>query len=90
MTYDQLLQYCFFFRGEAICPQHYENKHEGKLWQAEKAICEDLSSLVDSSNARVSIARAVSLYVGKWHPYKLFDIMDIYFEKCPELRSKLT
>lgn len=90
MTYEQILQYCHFFKGEAICPQYYDGKTEGKLWQAEKTICEDLPNLVDSLNPEISLAQAVSLYIGKWSPYKLFEIMDVYFEKCTDLRSKLS
>ena len=51
-------------------------------------ICEDLSELVDDANPRVSFAQAVATYVGKWDPYSLYEVMETYFEKCPELRFK--
>jgi len=51
-------------------------------------ICEHLSELVDDANPRVSFAKAVASYVGKWDPYSLYEVMETYFEKCPELRFK--
>lgn len=89
MLYSQLLPLCYFFKGEAMCPLEYDGKNEGELWFAEKMICEDLSELVDDANPRVSFARAVASYVGKWDPYSLYEVMETYFEKCPELRFKL-
>ena len=77
MLYSQLLPLCYFFKGEVMCPLEYDRKNEGKLWFAEKMICEHLSELVDDANPRVSFAKAVAAYV-----------METYFEKCPELRFK--
>ena len=88
MTYNQLLEYCYFYKGEVMCPLEYDRKNEGKLWFAEKMICEDLSELVDDANPRISFARAVASYVGKWAPYSLYEVMETYFEKFPELRFK--
>ena len=51
-------------------------------------ICEHLSELVDDANPRISFAQAVASYVGKWDPYFLYEVMETYFEKCPELRFK--
>ena len=58
------------------------------LWFAEKIICKDLSKLVDDANPHVSFAQAVPSYVGKWDSYSLYEVMETYFEKCPELRFK--
>lgn len=88
MTYNQLLEYCYFYKGEVICPEEFDKKNEGELWFAEKMICEHLSELVDDANPRVSFAQAVASYVGKWDPYSQYEVMDTYFEKCPELRFK--
>lgn len=51
-------------------------------------ICEDLSELVDDANPRVSFAQAVASYLSKWDPYSLYEVMETYFEKCPEQRFK--
>ena len=50
MLYSQLLPLCYFFKGEVMCPLEYDRKNEGKLWFAEKMICEHLSELVDDAN----------------------------------------
>lgn len=76
MTYNQLLEYCYFYKGEVICPKEFDKKNEGELWFAEKMICEDLSELVDDANPRVSFAQAVASYVGKWDPYSLYEVME--------------
>ena len=88
MTYNQLLEYCYFYKGEVICPEEFDKKNQGELWFAEKMICEHLSELVDDANPRVSFAQAVAYYVGKWDPYSLYEVMETYFEKCPEVRFK--
>ena len=36
MLYNQLLEYCYFFKSEVMCPLEYDRKNEGKLWFAEK------------------------------------------------------
>ena len=90
MNEKTLLQHCHFYKGEAICPPQFDGKDAGKLWQAEKIICEDLPELVKNPNPRESMAQTVSDYVQKWSPFKFQEIMDTYFEKYPDLRSKLT
>ena len=90
MNETSLLQYCHFYKGEELCPKRYDGKNGGKLWQAEKFICEELFGLVDNSNPRISMAQFVSDYVQKWSPYKFRDVMETYFEKFPESRSQLT
>lgn len=39
MLYNQLLEYCYFYKGEVICPEEFDKKNEGELWFAEKMIC---------------------------------------------------
>ena len=90
MNETSILQYCYFDKGEEICPKQYDGQNEGKLWQAEKFICEELFGLVDNSTPRISTAQLVSDYVQKWSPYKFRDVMETYFEKFPESRSQLT
>ncbi len=31
MTYNQLLKYCYFYKGEVICPKEFDKKNEGEL-----------------------------------------------------------
>lgn len=83
MNKTELLKYCYFFKDEKQCPQSYDGKHEGKLWQAEKMICEYMTELVHKDNPRESMANAIAMYIEKWSPYKYLEVMDIYFEKCP-------
>ena len=90
MNETSILQYCYFYKGEEICPKQYDGKNEGKLWQAEKFICEELFGLVDNSTPRISTAQLVSDYVQKWSPYNFRDVMETYFEKFPESRSQFT
>lgn len=35
MNEQDLLKYCFFYKGEAIIPPTFDKKNEGKLWVAE-------------------------------------------------------
>ena len=81
MTEQEILQYCQFYKGEAMIPQSFDQKNEGKLWVAEKAICEDFSNLIDRSNPRRKVAELVAAYVSKWSPLKFRSVMKTYFEK---------
>ena len=36
MLYNQLLEYCYFYKGEVICPEEFDRKNEGKLQFVEK------------------------------------------------------
>lgn len=87
---QELLKYCYFYKGEDACPEKYNGKKEGKLWHTEKAVCEYFPSVINDTSPRESFAQYVSAYIGKWCPYSLFEIMDVYFEKCPDLRLKLS
>ena len=80
MTYNRLLEYSYFYKGETIYPEEFDQKNEGMLWFAEKMIWEDLSELVDDANPRVSFAQAVPSYVGKWDSYSLYEVMETYFK----------
>lgn len=89
MTETQLLKYCLFYRGEVLVPVEYDGKAEGKIWAAEKIICEQMPNDVDESNPALSMAELVSAYVGKWSPYKYADVMSVYLDKCPaEVKSQ--
>ncbi|MBW4769912.1 hypothetical protein [Hoylesella nanceiensis] len=77
-----------FIKAKYFGPKEFDKKNEGELWFAEKMICEDLSELVDDANPRVSFAQAVASYLSKWDPYSLYEVMETYFEKCPEQRFK--
>lgn len=62
-------------------------KNEGKLWVAEKYICEDIPNLIDKENPRRSIASYIAAYVGKWAPFNFMDIMATYFKKSPDVKD---
>lgn len=64
-----------------MIPQSFDQKNDGKLWVAEKAICEEFSNLIDRSNPRRKIAELVAAYVSKWSPFKFRSVMKTYFEK---------
>ena len=82
MTYEQILPYCLFFKGEPIVPQQYDQKNEGELWFAEKMICEDLCEKITLNKPHKQIAEWVAAYVSKWDPYGFESVMETYFEKA--------
>ena len=36
MLYNQLLEYCYFFKGEVMCPLEYDRKNEEKAMVCRK------------------------------------------------------
>lgn len=82
--YNEIL---FFYKGEIIIPSRFVKKNEGKLWVAEKYICEDIPNLIDKENPRRSIASYIAAYVGKWAPFNFMDIMATYFKKSPDVKD---
>lgn len=89
MTELQLLKYCHFFKGEALTPFEQTDGHR-LLWLAEKWICEEVNNLIDPTDPQKAIASYVAAYVGKWSPFELKSIMDIYFQKAPELKAEIS
>lgn len=89
MTSNSLLKYCLFYKGEVICPPKYDGKNAGKLWKAEQFVCEELYNLVDNSKPHQSFVQYVSDYVQKWSPFRFKEIMNEYFDRDNELKSKL-
>jgi hypothetical protein len=89
MTELQLRPFCHFYHGETICPLDFDGKNEGKIWQAEKIVCEDFQNEIDPSNPAVSFAQYVVMYIEKWAPFTFADILETYFMHCPEMRSQL-
>lgn len=92
LSREEILKHCQFYKGEgrdARPPKDFDRKNEGKLWAAERIICENMPELVDPSNPRQSLCQYVSYYVGKWDPYDFREVMETYFEKCPNLRGKI-
>ena len=79
MTEQDLLKYCYFYKGEALIPPDFDKKNEGKLWVAEKFICEEIPHLIDEENPRKSIASYIDSYVGKWAPFKHDEVMTTYY-----------
>lgn len=88
MTYNEILPYCLFFNGEELVPSSLDQT-DGRLWLAEKKVCEEFPSLVSDENPRTSLASAVYYFLGKWYPFKFGDYMNRYFEKAPELKDSL-
>lgn len=89
MTEQELLKFCHYYKGESIIPPSFDKKNEGKLWVAEKAICEDFSNLVGRNNPKRRVAELVAAYVSKWSPYSFRSVMNTYFEKSPELKGEI-
>ena len=89
MTEQEILQYCQFYKGEAMIPQSFDQKNEGKLWVAEKIICEDFFNMIDRNNPRKKIAELIAAYVGKWAPYEFRSVMKTYFDKVPDLEKEI-
>ena len=89
MTEQEILQYCYFYKGEAMIPQSFDHKNEGKLWVAEKTICEDFSNLIERNNPRRKIAELVAAYVSKWSTINFRSVMRTYFEKVSDLKDEI-
>ncbi len=87
MTEQELLKLCFYYKGEELVPPRFSKTDEGKLWQAEKIICEELQCLIEKENPKMSIAKAVAAYVSKWCPYDFGKIMDEYFSNAEDIRE---
>lgn len=87
MTREEVLRYCFFYKGEVLCPQKYLDTIEGELWQSERFVCEEIPHKVSASNPRVSLAEWVCVYTGKWDPYDYQKALELYLEKVPEARE---
>ncbi len=88
MTEAQLLKFCLFYKGEALCPEQFDQTPEGELWAAEKFVCEDLQGQIDESDPQRSMANWVASHVGKWDPFGWREVMAIYLAKVPNLKLK--
>lgn len=78
MNKTELMKYCRYYRGESICPPEYDGKIEGKLWQTEMMICEDMPQCIDVTHPRQSLREYVAAYVGKWWPFQHIEILSKY------------
>lgn len=72
-----------------MIPKSFDQKNEGKLWVAEKAICEDFSNLISRKNPRREIAEYIAAYVGKWAPFEFREVMEVYFKHVPDLKESI-
>jgi hypothetical protein len=86
MTYEEILPFCLFFKGEALVPQQYNQQNEGQLWLAEKMICEEFNNQIRATNPTKDIAGLVAAYIGKWNPYGFQSVMKTYFNKLQDPR----
>ena len=89
MTSNAMIRYCRYYKGEAICPPQYDKTNAGKLWQAEKFVCEEFFNLINWVVPYYSFIEYVSAYVEKWSPYKCEEIMNEYFNNRPDKYSDI-
>ena len=89
MTSNAMIRYCRYYKGEAICPPQYDGTNAGKLWQAEKFVCEEFFNLISWVVPYYSFIEYVSAYVEKWSPYKCEEIMNEYFNNRPDIYSDI-
>ena len=89
MTEQEVMKFCHYYKGEAIVPLSFEQKYEHALWLAEKYICEELFNQIEEENPRRYIADIIASYVSKWMPYEFGDIMNVYWEKVPDLKADI-
>ena len=89
MTSNAMIKYCRYYKGEAICPPQYDGTNAGKLWQAEKFVCEEFFNLINWVVPYYSFIEYVSAYVEKWSPYKCEEIMNEYFNNRPDIYSDI-
>ncbi len=88
MTEQQLLKHCHFYQGEALPP--FEQKNGRRLlWLAEKWVCEEGANLIDENNPETEMASYIASYVGKWAPFNASSIMELYFQKAPQLKAEI-
>ena len=89
MTEQEVMKFCHYYKGEAMIPQSFDQKNEGKLWVAEKVICEEFPNLIERNNPRRKIAELIAAYVSKWSPMKFYSIMQTYFENASDLEDEI-
>lgn len=88
MTEQELLKYCHFYKGEALCP--FEHPDQCRyLWNAERWVCEEGCNLIDPTNVKFSLANYVAAFVSKWNPYEFGLLMDVYFQNSPEYKDRI-
>ena len=88
MTEEDLLRYCFYYKGEAMMPQSFDNDSNLiELWTAEKFVCKEMTHMIDEKNPRKSVANWVAAYVSKWDPWEFRDVLDVYLEKVPDQKE---
>ena len=89
MTNNAMIKYCRYYKGEAICPPQYDGTNAGKLWQAEKFVCEEFFNLINTIVPYFGFIEYVSAYIEKWSPYKCDAIMKEYFDHRPDIYSDI-
>lgn len=92
MTTAELTELCHFYHGEQSCPLDYDRTPLGKLWQAEKMLCEDIlcdNPNIPMENPHKVFDEYIALYVGKWDPYGFEEVMNVYFEMVPDYRKEI-
>jgi len=80
MIEQDILKYCYFYNEEAL-PPFDQNDGRRLLWLAEKWICEEGNDLIKPTDPQKSMALFVEAYVGKWAPFEVSSIMELYSAK---------
>lgn len=80
MNEAQFLKYCYFYHGETLPPQSY-TENEAYLWAAEKFVCENLAHQILNNNPSRIIEGYVINYAGKWSPFDINEIIQLYNDK---------
>lgn len=88
MTEQELRDYCFYYKGEAL-PPYQQRDYKRLLWLAEKWVCEEGCNRVDSQSPKSSVASLVAAYVSKWEPFNTDKVLKIYLRNVPELSEKI-
>lgn len=89
MEHQELIKYCFYYNGSPLPDGVDVNSPSRLLWLAEKTICEELPHLISKSNTRLDMAKYIIAYVGKWQPFNIDEVMDVYFANIPDLKDKV-
>lgn len=59
-------------------PASLEHTNAGKLWIAEKKVCDEFYDLVGYESPHKDIANLIEAYVGKWDPYGVHSTMETF------------
>ena len=70
MLEQDLLKYCFYYKGEVLNPFDDKHQNEGRLWIAEKMVCEEFPYLVDEKDPQKQMASLIANFVYDNLPFR--------------------